>query len=123
MNDIKLSNKEIIKLLDKARKNRNIAAYALTLNLLTPFISADLFVFYFFGSSFALYYTQVYAVRIWRILHCHHPLFRLYEKILSVPWSLRELAPISKKFAIKELKKLDPNEIDFEKKIRNLIEK
>ena len=96
MNEIKLSNKEGINELDKARKNRNIAAYALIFNLLTPFISADLFVLYFFGSLAALYYTQIHAVRIWRLVNLNHPLYGFYEKLINVPWSLKILDPISK---------------------------
>ena len=94
---MKLSNKEgIINELDKARKNRNIATYALIFNLLTPFISANLFVWYFFGSLTALYYTQIRAVRIWRLVHLNHPHYVLYEELLSVPWSLKALDPIEK---------------------------
>ena len=96
MIEIKLSNNEGIKKLDKARKNRNIAAYALIFNLLTPFISANLFVWYFFGSFAALYYTQIHAVRIWRLVNLNHPLYGFYEKLINVPWSLKILDPISK---------------------------
>lgn len=96
MIEIKLSNNEGIKKLDKARKNRNIAAYALIFNLFTPFISANLFVLYFFGSFAALYYAQIHAVRLWRLVNLNHPLYGLYEELLSVPWSLRVLDPISK---------------------------
>jgi hypothetical protein len=87
---------QLINDLDKARKNRNIAAYALIFNLLTPFISANLFVWYFFGSLTALYYTQIRAVRIWRLVHLNHPHYVLYEELLSVPWSLKALDPIEK---------------------------
>jgi hypothetical protein len=97
MSEMKLSNKEgIINELDKARKNRNIATYALIFNLLTPFISANLFVWYFFGSLTALYYTQIRAVRIWRLVHLNHPHYGLYDKLLNIPWSLKALDLISK---------------------------
>ena len=47
MHERKSLNKDFINNLDRARKNRNIAAYALIFNLLSPFISANLFVLYF----------------------------------------------------------------------------
>ena len=96
MYERKSLNKDFINNLDRARKNRNIAAYALIFNLLTPFISANLFVLYFFGSLAALFYTQTHAVRIWRLVNSNHPLYGFYEELLNVPWSLKVLDPISK---------------------------
>jgi len=105
MIEIKLSNNEGIKKLDKARKIRNIAAYALIFNLLTPFISANLFVLYFFWSFLFYSLTQLHAVRIWRLVNLNHPLYGFYEGLLGVPWSLKVLDPISKSTS-KKIKKI-----------------
>ena len=89
-------NKEYMNVLDKARLIRNISASASIFNLITPFLSGDLFVFYLLTSLSALFFSQIRAVRIWRLVHLNHPHYVLYEELLSVPWSLKALAPIEK---------------------------